>query len=103
MKVGQLIKRERIKKGYNQIEFAKKIGVSQSVMSLYECNTKDLTRKMLDKVCDALEIPLPIFWMLAAEPEDIKPEKRHLFAPIKSAVESLLEEYQNDENSKSDS
>lgn len=72
--MGALIKRLRQKKGLTQLELAQKIGVSQSVIGLYEVDKRNPKPGTLNALADVLECDVNVFWALimgdTAEIED---------------------------------
>lgn len=55
-KLKNRIKELREQKGYNQTEFAKRIGMSRTFLSLVEDGKKKLSRKFILKICEELKI-----------------------------------------------
>lgn len=62
--MGALIKRLRQKKGLTQLELAQKIGVSQSVIGLYEVDKRNPKPGTLNALADVLECDVNVFWAL---------------------------------------
>jgi transcriptional regulator with XRE-family HTH domain len=53
---GEKIRKARLKNRMKQEELAEIIGVHQTAISQYERGTRNPTLKILDKICDVLEI-----------------------------------------------
>lgn len=54
--LGLKIKQARVGKGLNQDELAEKLGVSQAAISLFEKDQRQPTPKMLDQICEILNV-----------------------------------------------
>ena len=54
--LGIKIKQARVGKGFNQSDLADELGVSQAAISLFEKDQRQPTPKMLDRICEILEI-----------------------------------------------
>lgn len=54
--LGIKIKQTRVGKGLNQAELADKLGISQAAISMFEKDQRQPTPKMLDQICEILEI-----------------------------------------------
>jgi len=54
--LGIKIKQARVGKGLNQADLADKIGISQAAISMFEKDQRQPTPKMLDHICEILEI-----------------------------------------------
>src|SRR4051812_29743629 len=58
--------------GLQQRELAKKAGLDPSHVSLIEKGSRKPSVGAIQKICKALEIPEPLFTLLAAEAQDLK-------------------------------
>lgn len=56
--VGNNIRDERKKRGLTQAQLAEKIGVAQTTVANWENDTRNASVKNLQKIADALEIPI---------------------------------------------
>ena len=72
MNLGKSIKLCRTGQGLSQEDLAKKIGMSISYVSLLEKNLRDPSTSTVEKIADALEVPLSVLTFLAAEPRELK-------------------------------
>lgn len=54
--LGKKIKQARTLKDMNQAELAERLGVSQAAVSMFEKDQRQPTPKMVEKICDVLEI-----------------------------------------------
>lgn len=77
MNLGNAIKLCRIQRNMSQSELADRAEVSVSYISLLERNKRDPNMSAIQKIADALNVPLSILMFLAAdrnELNDINPE-----------------------------
>ena len=63
------LKEARKKSGYNQIDAAKKLGISNGTLSGYERNYRDPDTDILKKMADLYEVSVD--WLLGHEVKDI--------------------------------
>ena len=75
MKLGRAIKVARARKGWNQIDLANKLEVSATYISLLERDKRDPSWSLVNRVADALEVPLPVLLLLAQSSEKTKGER----------------------------
>lgn len=59
--IGNLIKKFRVSKGWTQTELAKKMQVSQSLIALWENDTRHPHRRTLEKLANIFEVPMDYF------------------------------------------
>ncbi len=57
-RLGENIKRERVKRGISQRSFAKMVGVSQAYLSLVESDDKNVGFNNLCKIADGLGVTI---------------------------------------------
>jgi transcriptional regulator with XRE-family HTH domain len=67
---GQRLARIRKQKGYTQTELAKAIGVTQRVISYYECETQHPPTALLPHIAEALQVSTDTLLGLDALPAD---------------------------------
>jgi len=63
------LKEARKKSGYNQIDAAKKLGISNGTLSGYERNYRDPDTDILKKMADLYEVSVD--WLLGHEVKDV--------------------------------
>lgn len=91
MDIGKAIKQLRTQRGFNQTEFARKCGLSQSYLSSIEKNRKDPTLSILKQIADCLSIPTPVLVFFALDEEDIKEEsKKEVFKHMVPSIKGLI-------------
>lgn len=74
MEIGEKIKAIRKSKGISQKELAEKLGVSQANFSQYEARKRNAKIGTLQKIADALEVPLSEFIPLDIQENKLKDE-----------------------------
>ena len=67
MKIGKAIKIARIKKDLSQSELGDLLEVSANYISMLENDRRDPSWNFLCKLCDAIQIPLPLLLLLGAD------------------------------------
>ena len=94
MKLGDTIKRLRKESSIPQKEFAQRCGITNTYLSLIENNRRPPGPKLLQRIAENLEVPVPIIYFLSIENEDIPDSKKESFkilgAPIKAMFEKLF-------------
>jgi transcriptional regulator with XRE-family HTH domain len=70
MEIGNIIACIRKIRKIKQGDFAEKVGISRVYLSDLERDKKIPHRDTLEKICNALEIPVPIVYILASTPDD---------------------------------
>lgn len=72
MNYSKAVRIARAVSGLQQKELAEKAGLDPSHVSLIEKGARKPSVGAIGKICKALEIPEPLFTMLAAEAKDLK-------------------------------
>jgi XRE family transcriptional regulator, regulator of sulfur utilization len=72
MNYSKAVRIARAVSGLQQKELAEKAGLDPSHVSLIEKGARKPSVGAIEKICKALEIPEPLFTMLAAEAKDLK-------------------------------
>ena len=93
MDLGIAIKNIRKQKGFTQVDFANKCGITQTYLSQIENNQKEPNLSRLKAISEVLEVPLPIIFFLAMDEKDVSPKKRDAFKIINPSVKSLINEF----------
>jgi len=92
MNLGQAIKDVRRIKGLNQGELAKAIGLTQTSVSQIEGNKKQPSQSTMKKICDALDTPQPLMYLMATEETDVPVSKRKLYKLLYPTIKSMIEQ-----------
>lgn len=77
MKIGKTIKLFRIQRGLNQAELAERAHISKSYISLVEKGTREPSLSNLEKLAEALNIPVSMIVFMSSdnsELQNISPE-----------------------------
>jgi transcriptional regulator with XRE-family HTH domain len=97
MNIGEALRLTRNKiPGLKQGRAAKEIGMSQNNLSCIENGHKKPTPKVLKRMLDYYKISMPVLIWYSIEEEDIPINKRNLFRILKPAIDSLINQLQND-------
>lgn len=90
MDIGKTIKDLRLKKGFNQGEFALKCGLSQPYLSLIEKGRKEPTLGLLKEIAINLSIPTPVLVFLSLDKDDVDDSKKDAFAFLENTMKDLI-------------
>lgn len=90
MNIGNAIKELRKQKGFKQIDFAEKCGLSQSYLSLIEKGKKEPTLSLLKQIASTLSMPLPILFFMSLDKDDIADSKKDAFQLLESSIKGLI-------------
>jgi len=89
MNIGSAIKSIRKKLGIPQWELAEKCSLSQTSLSQIENNIKRPSPKTLEKICNVLDVPESIIYIVAMEDVDIPESKKKAYKLIYPSIKSL--------------
>jgi transcriptional regulator with XRE-family HTH domain len=89
MQFGNSIKSIRRKSNLSQSELAEKCGISQTTLSQIEKGRKTPGRKTMTKICNTLDIPESIIYILAMEETDFPENKVPTFRLIYPSILNL--------------
>jgi transcriptional regulator with XRE-family HTH domain len=98
MNIGLAIKSIRKKLGIPQHELAEKCLISQSALSLIENGVKTPSQKTIAKVCQVLEIPEAIIYLVAMQETDVSESKRGVYKLVYPSLMSLALQIVNTEH-----
>jgi XRE family transcriptional regulator, regulator of sulfur utilization len=98
MNLGRTIKEQRLKRGYNQNEFAQKCNISQAYLSQIENNQKEANLSTIKEIATILDLPVSILFFLSLEDNDIKEEQRSNFKMINRPIKSMVDEFFSNSN-----
>jgi transcriptional regulator with XRE-family HTH domain len=71
MNIGRAVRICRSARGWTQQDLAGKSEVGKSMLSLVEAGKRELSIDAIKRVCAALDIPMHLFMVLAATPEQV--------------------------------
>lgn len=92
MQVGQIIKELRKNNGYLQSDFADKLDITPTYLSLIEKNKKTPSIDLLQKIGDLLNVPPSVLAYLSTTTDQVSPEKKKLFEEVNPIIEKLIRE-----------
>jgi len=90
MNIGTPIKAVRKQLLITQTELANKCSLSQSALSGIENGDKTPTQCTINKICEVLNIPESIIYIMALEERDIPESKRATFRIIHPMIKVLV-------------
>lgn len=90
MNIGQAIHTVRKNKKLSQTEFSKLIQIDQSYLSQIENNKKRPSMKLLEKISEVTNTPLPILLFYSLTEEDVEPRKRELYHILFPKVKEMI-------------
>jgi transcriptional regulator with XRE-family HTH domain len=79
MKEGTAIKMIRKRQAISQVDLAQRCNISQTSLSQIENNLKRPRGKTLKKLCEAMEIPESMVYILGMEHSDVPPSKQDVY------------------------
>lgn len=79
--------------GIKQNSLAEKVGISQTYLSQIENNIKEPNLSTLKLICENINIPLPVLFLISIDEKDISPEKQSAFKLLSPAINSMLTEF----------
>lgn len=91
MKIGQAINILRRKRRDTQKEYAQRIGITQTYLSLIESGKRIPNMSVIQKIADLHEISLPLLFWFSVEESDCKPDKLEHFRLLKPLIDRLIE------------
>jgi transcriptional regulator with XRE-family HTH domain len=97
MDIGNSIKLIRKKLGISQIDLAEKCNISQTSLCQIETGAKRPSAKTLKKLCDELQVPESVIYLLAIEQTDIPENKRKIYGIVYPSIKSLVLHIVDDE------
>lgn len=90
MNIGTAIKTLRKERGISQKDLAEKAGLSPNALSQIELNEAFPQRSNINKICEALNIPVSYLLFFSISEDDIPDDKKAVFRSLNSAVKSIL-------------
>lgn len=90
MNYSRPIKILRSTKGLEQKEFADRLGVNQSFISLIESGKRKPSLDFIEKVSETFSIPIQVLMLLAKEQKDIKKIRQEDITQVGEALLSMV-------------
>ncbi len=92
MKTHEVIKVLIKNKGISQKDLCKQVKISQTAMSFILNGRTEPKKETLEKISEALEVPVPIIKYLTLEEKDIPDNKKEIFKILNPSMESFIKE-----------
>ncbi len=89
MNIGLAIKAIRKKLSITQYELAEKCDLSQTSLSQIETGIKRPSQRTISKVCNVLDIPESIIYIVAMQEADVPPSKKGVYELVYPSIKSL--------------
>lgn len=89
MNIGNAIKQVRIYYGLSQVELSSKTGISQTSISQIESGVKNPSKRSIKAICDALEIPEAILYVIGMEDLDVPATRKHIYDQLYPAMKDF--------------
>ena len=90
MDIGTAIKKLRKEKGMGQKQLAESCGISVNALSQIEINAAFPQKNTINKICEALQIPVSYLLFFSISDEDIPEDKKLVFKSLNSAIQAVL-------------
>lgn len=90
MELGRIISLLIKKRNLTQVQVAEKIGKSTTALSQIIKGSYNPNPDTLNKICDVLEIPLPILYFLTISEDDIPEDKVELYKLLAPTIKDFL-------------
>jgi len=89
MNIGVAIKFVRNQLGISQEELSKKTGISQTSISQIENGIKAPSKKTISKICNVLQIPEAVLYIVGIENTDFPNSRKELFNELFPQIKEL--------------
>ncbi len=97
MDIGNSIRLIRKKRGISQIGLAEQCNISQTSLCLIETCAKRPSERTIKRICDVLQIPESLVYLLAIQYTDIPDHKREVYEMVFPSIKSLVLHIVDDE------
>jgi XRE family transcriptional regulator, regulator of sulfur utilization len=98
MNIGIAIKSIRKKLAITQHELAEKCELSQTSLSQIETGVKRPSQRTITKVCQVLDIPESVIYIVAMDEADVPQSKRSVYDLVYPSIKSLALQMVNAEH-----
>ena len=98
MNIGNAIRSVRKQLEYTQFQLAELTGISQTSLSQIEKGIKRPSAKTLKKVCEVLDIPESVIYILAMQDVDVPESKKKIYDMLFPSIKSLAMQIIGSEN-----
>ena len=87
----------RKKRGISQIDLAEKCDISQTSLCQIETGAKRPSTRTLKKICETLQVPESVIYLLAIQYNDIPENKRSIYEIVYPSIKTLVLHIVDDE------
>lgn len=98
MKEGTAIKMIRKRQSISQVELAQRCNISQTSLSQIENNIKRPRGKTLKKLCEVMEVPESMVYILGLEHTDVPASKQHIYSVLYPTIINMAYQIVGEEN-----
>jgi len=92
MNLGITIKKLRKSQGIIQVDFAEKLGITQTYLSLIESGIKNPSPGLLESIGKELKVPDVFIYFLSASIDDIPAERKEHYRMLEPILKNLINE-----------
>ena len=90
MEIGKVIHHLIKKRGLTQLEVANKIGKSATALSQIINGTYNPNPDTLKRLCEVLEVPMPVVYFLSMTEDEIPEEKLELYRMLAPTIKDFI-------------
>ncbi len=98
MNLGIAIRSVRRQLGITQQELSEKSGISQTSLSQIENAVKRPSNKSIKSICNVLEVPEAVIYILAMQDSDVPPGKKNVYDMLFPSIKNLALQIVGSEN-----
>lgn len=98
MNLGVAIRSVRRQLGITQQELAEKSGISQTSLSQIENAVKRPSNKTIQSICNVLEVPEAVLYILAMQDTDVPTNKKNVYDMLFPSIKNLALQIVGSEN-----
>lgn len=89
MNIGSAIKQARQHFGYSQVELQELTGIAQTSISQIESGAKEPSKKTVERICTALDIPVMVLYVLGMEDKDVPASRKNAYKELYPAMKDF--------------
>lgn len=90
--IGKAIKYFRVKKGYNQKEFAKLCNITQTSLSHIETGKSSPHHSTEQRISEVLKVPSSVLHLMSLTGNDVPEENKEKFKIFYPSIQAMLEQ-----------
>lgn len=92
MNIGNAIKQARQHFELSQVELSDRTGIAQTSISQIESGAKEPSKKTIERICAALEIPEMVLYVLGMEDSDVPTSRRGVYNELYPAMKDFAKQ-----------